>query len=183
MGYAIAAEAAARGHEVLLLTGPVLIEPPKGVKVMPFESGEELYEKVRAALPAADCLVMSAAVGDYRPAHKISGKHKKGTPLNLELIPARDVLSSLAASKGNKIFAGFAVEVKDAVENARQKVEAKGLDFLVLNSPASFGADEADFTLVFPGGRTRPLGFVAKTAVAAEILNLVERLFTGEEVS
>lgn len=182
MGYAIAAEAAARGHSVLLCTGPVPIKPPAGVEVVPFEAGEELYEQVRQALDSADCLVMAAAVGDYRPARRISGKHKKGAPLTLELVPSRDVLSSLSGLKGDKIFVGFAVEVKDAVENARKKVEAKGLDFVVLNSPASFGADGADFTFVFPGGRTRSLGFAAKTVVAAEILNLVERLYAGEEV-
>lgn len=182
MGYAIAAEAAARGHDVVLLTGPVSLQPPTNVKAVAFQGGDQLYDEVRKALPEADCLVMAAAVGDYRPARRISGKHKKGAPLNLELVPARDVLLSLSGSKGDKIFVGFAVEVKDAVENARKKVEAKGLDFLVLNSPASFGADEADFTFVFPGGHTRPLGFVAKTAVAAEILNLVERIFAGEEI-
>ena len=180
MGYAVAAEAVRRRHKVSLLTGPVCLEPLAGVDVSRFESAEELYALLRAALPEADCLVMAAAVGDYRPSERISGKHKKGAPLTLELVATRDVLESVAPLKNDKIFVGFAVEVKNAIENARKKVGAKALDLLVLNTPASFGADRAEFAFVFPGGQTRPLGVVAKTLVAAEILNVVERLFSGE---
>lgn len=180
MGYAAAEEAVRRGHAVTLLTGPTSLQAPKGARISRFETADELYELVRAALPEADCLVMAAAVGDYKPADRISGKHKKGTALTLELVATRDVLASVAPMKDDKIFVGFAVEVKDAVENARKKVRAKGVDFLVLNTPASFGAEEADFTFVYPDGRTRGFGRAAKTAIAAEILNEVESLFGGD---
>ena len=178
MGYAIAAEGRRRGHDVHLLSGPVCLEPPVGVKVSHFESAEELYNLVNDSLPKADCLIMAAAVGDYRPVRRISGKHKKGESLTLELAANRDVLASVAGLKSGKIFVGFAVEVKDAVGNARKKVKAKGLDFVVLNSPASFGAERAEFTFVFSDGSVRPLGTTAKSAMAGEILDAVERLWT-----
>jgi phosphopantothenoylcysteine decarboxylase/phosphopantothenate--cysteine ligase len=174
MGYAVAAEGRRRGHGVHLVTGPVCLDPPTGVKVSHFESAEELYK----SLPKADCLVMAAAVGDYRPVRRIRGKHKKGESFTLKLTANRDVLASVAGVKSGKIFVGFAVEVKDAVGNARKKVKAKGLDFVVLNSPASFGAERAEFTFVFSDGVVRPLGTMTKNAVAREILDAVERLRT-----
>jgi phosphopantothenoylcysteine decarboxylase/phosphopantothenate--cysteine ligase len=180
MGYAVAAEAVRRRHSVVLLAGPTCLEPPKGAEVARFESVGELQSLLRKALPAADCLVMAAAVGDYCPLERIPGKHKKMAAFSLELVQTPDVLASLAPQKSNKIFVGFAVEVKDAVENARQKVRAKALDLLVLNAPDSFGAESADFAFVFPSGQVRPLGVAAKTAVAEAILNEVEALFAGE---
>lgn len=177
MGFCIAAEAAGRGHDVRLLTGPVCLDIPSGVEVSRFETVEELYALACAALEDADCLVMAAAPGDYRPASRIAGKHKKQPSFALELVATRDVLASLAVRKADRIFVGFAVETNDALENARKKIQAKSLDFIVLNTPASFGRDRADFTFVFPGGRTRPLGTVAKTDVAAAILNEVEIMF------
>jgi phosphopantothenoylcysteine decarboxylase/phosphopantothenate--cysteine ligase len=177
MGYSVAAEALRRGHEVRLLSGPVCLEAPAGAEVSRFESVEELYALAVEALREADCLVMTAAVGDFRPAERIEGKHKKTGALELSLVPTRDILASLAGDKGRRIFVGFAVEAQNALDNARAKVAAKSLDFLVLNSPESFGAERADFSLVFSDGATRALGTAAKTAVAGVILDEVERLF------
>lgn len=180
MGFAVAAEALRRHHKVTLLAGPTCLKPPKGAEVARFESVAELQSLLAKALPAADCLVMAAAVGDYAPLERIPGKHKKMAAFSLELVRTPDVLASLVPQKSNKIFVGFAVEVKDAVENARKKVRAKALDLLVLNTPDSFGAESADFAFVFPQGQVRPLGLAAKTAVAEAILDEVEALFAGD---
>lgn len=183
MGFCIAAEAAKRGHSVRLLAGPVCAVPPKGVETFHFETVEELYGLVVDSLVDADCLIMAAAPGDYRPAERYSGKRKKTESLTIQLIAARDVLKSVAADKGKRIHVGFAVEVADALVNARKKLAAKSLDLLVLNSPASFGADRADFTFLFPNGEARPLANAKKTAVAAAILNEVEALFGAKTTS
>jgi len=179
MGCRLAEEALRRGHAVRLLAGPTCLEPPEGAEVAAFETVDELQGLVVKALQRADCLVMAAAVGDYKPLRRIRGKIKKGRPLTLKLVSTTDVLASVAPAKGKRIFVGFAVEVKDSLRNARRKVKAKGVDFLVLNSPESFGSDKARFTLVFPDGRTRRLGIASKEAAAAAILDEVESLFQG----
>lgn len=176
MGYLVAAEALRRGHKVELVTGPVCLEAPPCARVCCFESVDDLYRLARRAIAKADCLIMAAAVGDYRPKRKIPGKHKKGASFALQLVAVRDVLASLSRRFRGKIFVGFAVEVKNAVANARKKVKEKALDMLVLNTPVSFGADRAEFTFVFPNGETRSLGRVTKAAVAVAILDVVEGL-------
>ena len=161
---------------MVLLSGPVCLAPPESVAVRHFETVDQLYDEVRAALESADCLVMAAAVGDYAPKERIAGKHKKGATMTLELVPTRDVLKSVAEDKGRRVFVGFAVEAADAVANARRKVEEKSLDMLVLNSPESFGADSARFTLLFPGGRARDLGTLRKSELARLVLDEIEAL-------
>ena len=179
MGYAVAAEAARRGHEVNLLSGPVCLPAPEGVSVSFFESVDELYELARAALPGADCLVMSAAVGDYAPERRIAGKRAKTAGFSLELAATRDVLASLAALKGSRAFVGFAVEVEGGVASAMRKIAEKSMDLLVLNDPASFGADSADFTFVYPDGRTKALGCIPKSDLAHLVVDEAEALFRG----
>jgi phosphopantothenoylcysteine decarboxylase/phosphopantothenate--cysteine ligase len=181
MGYAVAGEALQRGHGVDLVSGPVCLSPPEGVRFSSFESVEELYDALRSVLPGADCLVMTAAVGDYSPERRISGKHKKEASLKLELTATRDVLASLAPAKGRCIFVGFALEVENALENARRKVENKSLDLLVLNSPSSFASEKGEFTLVFADGSSKGLGEIPKARLAAVLLDEVERLFGARE--
>ena len=181
MGYAIAEEAARRNHEAVLLSGPTCLDAPEGVATSYFESVEELYSMVVEAIPEADCLVMAAAVGDYKPAERFTGKRKKTATLTLQLVATRDIAKSVAPLKGGRIFIGFAVEVADPVVNARKKLTAKSLDMVVLNAPESFGADRANFTLLFPGGEVRPLVNIAKSHVAAAILDEIETLFRARK--
>lgn len=177
MGYAVAAVALSRGHDVTLLSGPVCLSPPPGCRFQAFGSVDDLYKLASSLIDDADCLVMAAAVGDYSPAAKLPGKHKKGASLTLKLLPTRDVLSSLAPKKGPRIFIAFAVEVENALENAVEKARRKSADLLVLNSPASFAADEADFTFVSPCGSHRRLGRLPKDELARLILDELESLF------
>ncbi len=182
MGYAVAAEALSRGHDVHLVSGPVCLAPPDGARLSTFESVEELFAALSAAMDGADCLVMAAAVGDYTPARRLVGKRKKSSSLTLELVATRDVLKTLSDAKGDRIFVGFAVEAENAVENARRKVKEKDLDLIVLNSPSSFGAEKAEFALVFSDGRTTALGELPKARLAAVILDEIERLFGARRV-
>lgn len=177
MGWAVCNEAARRGHEVTLLSGPVCMEPPQGARHEGFVSVEDLYRRLSGALEKADCLVMAAAVGDYTPAERIKGKHKKRPTLTLELVSTRDVLVSLAPRKGSKVFIGFAVESENALLNAERKLEAKSLDMVVLNSPESFGARESNFSFIFPGGQARELGMISKERLAGFLMDEAEGLF------
>ncbi len=179
MGYLVAAEAARRGHDVHLLSGPVCLEAPEGVRISPFESVDELYNLCAGYLEETDCIVMAAAVGDWKPATRAPGKRKKCASLTLELVPTRDVLASLAQAKGGRVFVGFAMEVEAPVENALGKAVAKSMDLVVVNGPASFGAERAAFTFVFPDGRSKALGEVLKERLAGLILDEAEALFRG----
>lgn len=181
MGYAVAAEARRRGHEVHLLSGPTCLSAPEGAKVSRFESVEELKSLLTASLKEADCLVMAAAVGDYRPRERTSGKRKKTQNLTLELVATPDVLASVGDSRGGRIHVGFAVESENGPENARRKLDSKQLDMIVLNSPESFGADKAVFTLLYSDGRQRPLGRVSKAALAALILDEAEAFLSPSD--
>jgi phosphopantothenoylcysteine decarboxylase / phosphopantothenate---cysteine ligase len=183
MGYAVAAEAAKRGHTVTLLSGPTCLTAPRNVEMVYFQTVGELLALITDRLDTTDCLVMAAAPGDYRPAQRIVGKHKKAESLTLELVATQDILKTIAPRKGQRIHVGFAVEVADPLANARKKLESKSLDMLVLNAPESFGADKANFTLLFPDGEARPLVNARKTAVAAAILTEVEALFRGRKRS
>ena len=177
MGWAVCREALGRGHEVTLLSGPVCLEPPQGVRFEAFVSVDELQRLVTMALERADCLVMAAAVGDYTPAERIKGKHKKRAEWTLELRGTADVLASLAPRKGSRVFVGFAVESENGPQNARKKLEAKSLDMLVLNSPESFGAEQSHFSLIFPDGETRDFGQISKERLAARLMDEIECLF------
>jgi len=177
MGWAVCREALRRGHEVSLFAGPVCLEPPPGARFETFTCADDLGELLAAAVKEADCLVMAAAVGDYRPAERIKGKHRKRPTLTLDLVATTDVLASLAPRKGSRVFVGFALEAENAVENARRKLEAKSLDMVVVNSPESLGAGEADFAFVLPGGEVKDLGRISKERLAGLLLDEAQDLF------
>lgn len=181
MGYEVAAEAARRGHSVCLLSGPVCRKAPAGVRILHFESVDDLMRLAGQAVAEADCLVMAAAVGDYKPARRIAGKHKKAQRLELELVATTDVMASLAEAKGRRIFVGFAVESENVLSNALRKIESKGMDLLVLNGPESFGAETADFSLVLQDGSVEGLGVVSKAEVAGRLLDEAEALLGARE--
>ncbi len=182
MGYAVAAEAARRGHSVTLLSGPVCLAAPEGVEVREFESVEELYSLVVESLSEADCLVMAAAVGDYRPAERFAGKRKKAASLDLRLVATRDVAKSVAPMKGGRVFVGFAVEAAEALANARRKLEAKSFD-MRRSQPAGLlrrgqrRTSRSSFRTARPG----PLPARRRRPIAAAILDEVEALFRARK--
>ncbi|MCK2052587.1 phosphopantothenoylcysteine decarboxylase [Methylobacterium sp. 37f] len=140
-GHAIAAAAAAAGAEVTLVSGPVLIPAPAGVRVVPVETAREMLAAVEAALPA-DLAIFAAAVGDWRPAETRSSKIKKdGTaPAPLALVENPDILATIAGRTAGRprLVVGFAAETDTVLDNARAKIARKGCDFIVANdvSPA-----------------------------------------------
>jgi phosphopantothenoylcysteine decarboxylase/phosphopantothenate--cysteine ligase len=183
MGYEVAAAAWRRGADVLLVTGPSHLPPPVGIEVARVESAEEMRAAVEAALPTADVLVMAAAVADFRPADPAGEKLKKesgGVP-ELRLERTADVLASTRALRPAEcVVVGFALETKDAVDNGRRKLEAKGLDLLVVNDArepgAGFEVATNRVTLLQPGRGDEALPLMPKSEVADRILDRVVEL-------
>lgn len=183
MGYALAAEAWRMGAEVVLVSGPSVLDPPTGVTVRRVESAAQMLDAVSAEVRDADLLVMAAAIADFRPADPAEQKIKKGesAPDTIELEATADVLrSTIDKRKKNAVVVGFALETEDAVENGRQKMEAKKLDLLVANDAtedgAGFEVDTNRVILLDPAGGRDDLPLLSKTAVATRILERAAEL-------
>lgn len=188
MGYEVAAAAWRRGAEVLLISGPSHLPVPVGVEVRKIESAEEMRAAVADALPAADALVMAAAVADFRPANSAEQKIKKeaGVVPQIALEPTADVLrATREVRRPGSVIVGFALETTDAVENGRRKLEGKGLDLLVVNDATEPGAGfevETNRVVLLQGGQPdEALPLMSKAEVADRILDRVEGLLPATE--
>ena len=184
MGYAVAAEAVARGARVLLVSGPTALEPPAGVELTAVRGAGQMHAAVvRLAFEdAVDAVVMAAAVADYTPAGgarpvKI---RKADDDLVLTLKRTPDVLAELGARRGdaaNPVLVGFAAETGDAVERARGKLAGKRVDLIVANDVtepgAGFGVDTNVATLVTEAG-VEPVSRRSKRDLARVILDRIE---------
>lgn len=178
MGYAAAEAAAARGADVTLVSGPVALDAPSGVRRVAVGTADEMLAAARAAFDGADVAVFAAAVADRRPARPVERKLKKGADdaalVAIELEPTPDVLATLAAGKQpGQFVVGFAAETDDVAANAARKLEAKGADMVVANDVSggkAFGADDNEALLVTAAG-VEPLPPMAKRALADVILD------------
>jgi phosphopantothenoylcysteine decarboxylase/phosphopantothenate--cysteine ligase len=179
MGYAVASAALQRGHSVTLVSGPVSIKPPAGVKLIKTETAREMLTAVKKNVKNCDALIMAAAVADWRPAVSSSLKIKKEKmPCQLVLKKNPDILKTLAASKGDRIFIGFAAETSDFARNPWRKLRQKKLDMIVANNvnrPGSgFDTDTNQVTFYFADGRRRHLPLMPKFKVAERIIAWLE---------
>jgi phosphopantothenoylcysteine decarboxylase/phosphopantothenate--cysteine ligase len=178
MGYAVAAVAKNRGHEVILVSGPVAIEPPN-VHVIRVATAEQMLEAVDKHIEWCDALVMAAAVADWRPAVISNRKIKKAQTapvIHLERTP--DILKRMLSKKGQRLYVGFAAETENLVKEAWRKLKEKGLDLSVANdvsaSDAGFEADNNRVILLARGGVSEALPLMPKREVAAYILDWLE---------
>jgi len=179
MGYALAEAARDRGAEVTLISAPTALPKPVGVKLVAVETAQEMRDAVLDALPETDLLLMAAAVADYRPAHRVGRKIKKGEAeeLTLRLVRNPDILAEVAARRGPKpaVVVGFAAETEDLVANAKAKLVEKRLDLIVANDvtapDSGFGADTNRVTLLDRRGRVEALPLLPKTEVAERVLD------------
>jgi phosphopantothenoylcysteine decarboxylase/phosphopantothenate--cysteine ligase len=176
MGFARAAAARDLGAQVILVAGGADEPPPPGVEVHQARSAAEMQSRVLAELERADALIMAAAVSDYRPRTKAKDKIARGSaPLTLELEPTADILKAAAAMKGKRVHVGFALETgSGGLERARQKLDAKALDFIVLNGPEAIGQDVNAVVLVDSQG-SRALPLASKLEIAREVMAEVAR--------
>jgi phosphopantothenoylcysteine decarboxylase/phosphopantothenate--cysteine ligase len=181
MGFAIAEAASFRGADVLLISGPSALPAPAGIAVQRIESTADLEAAVRAALPAADVLIMAAAPADYRPARIADWKiPREGRPPAIELEPTTDILAATAsARRAGSVIVGFALETGDAVTKGRAKLERKGLDLIVINDAlepgAGFETETNRVTIVGRDGATVDVPLQQKSAVAEVVLDEVEK--------
>ena len=180
MGFAIAQAAAARGHVVTLVAGPVSLSTPEGVRRVDVVSARDMLAAVEAQLPECEVLVMCAAVGDWRPVQASAVKLKKRSMspvLALEANP--DILATIRERKNGRIFVGFAAETGDPRPEGRRKLAEKGLDLLVANDvsqpDAGFAVDTNRVTLLTAAGDEQALPLLSKLEVAARIISWLEQ--------
>jgi phosphopantothenoylcysteine decarboxylase/phosphopantothenate--cysteine ligase len=171
MGFALARRALARGHEVLLVLGPVDGQPPVGAEVYGVETATEMRDAVLEFLPQADVICCSAAVADYRPAVRRERKLKRGELETIELAENPDIAAEVGRHRGSRPLAIFALETEQGVARAREKLAAKNADLCVVNSADAIGAQEAEFVLVGRDGSTRELGRRTKDELADRLLD------------
>ena len=176
MGYAIARAASLRGARVILVSGPVSIEPPLFAELVPVVSAEDMYNAVMKYKDDADIIIKSAAVADYTPVTMSSEKIKKQDgDMRIELKRTRDILKELGQSRReNQFICGFAMETENLIENAVKKLESKNVDMIVANSlkteGAGFGTDTNAVTFITKDGKTE-LPLMSKIDVAMKILD------------
>ncbi len=180
MGIAIAQELAQRGAEVELILGPSALQVNiSGVHVIPVQSAEDMYQACLKLFPKTDIAVMSAAVADYTPVSFSSEKIKKNSgTFNLELTKTKDILKTLGEQKkAGQILVGFALENKDEKAYAREKLESKKADMIVLNSlndaGAGFGFDTNQVTIFEKGGTEIRYDQKPKHQVAKDIVDRI----------
>jgi phosphopantothenoylcysteine synthetase/decarboxylase len=188
MGYAVARAAAQRGHSVDLVTGPVALRAPAGVRVHRATTTQEMYEAARRLFPRADCLIGAAAPADFTPVRRIKGKAKKAeSSLLLRLKPTPDILATLGRAKPARPLSGgvsrrrqviiaFALEVQSPLKNARLKLRRKNADAIVLNSPAAIGALRSDATILLRRGARLQVKQATKQRLGRILVALAESL-------
>jgi phosphopantothenoylcysteine decarboxylase/phosphopantothenate--cysteine ligase len=182
MGYAIARAAAARGGDVLLISGPTALADPAGIPTVRIETAAEMAEAVLGAVENTDVIVKVAAVSDYRPVSVSPQKLKKGpSELLVQMEKTEDILASLGRRKrACQILVGFAAETEDLANNAGKKLEQKNLDMIVGNlvgaKDAGFSSDTNRMTLFFRDGRSEEVPLMGKDQAAHLLLDRVREL-------
>ena len=181
MGYAIAEAAIEAGHEVMLISGPVNLRAPENVHFESVETSEQMYEAVHGAIRACDIFVMCAAVSDYKPASYSRDKIKKRADMfSLELMPTRDILTTVADQDRSFLVVGFAAETENIAANARKKLREKKCDAIVANdvSRANTGmeSDENEVTIFLQNGEEKKISRAPKKIIARELIKIISEM-------
>ena len=187
MGFAIAQAAWRHGAAVTLVSGPTALDIPVGVDLIPVESAVEMHDAVQGLVSSADVSVFSAAVADFRPVDVEDQKLKRadtGDSLTVPLVANPDVAAgTVPLRKPGSIAIGFALETNDLIDNARKKMEPKGLDLIVANDATEAGAGfevpTNRVTILSRNGDPEELPLMSKEAVAEELMDRVMRLLDG----
>ena len=186
MGYALAVAAQAAGHEVTLISGPVMLPAPAGVQLVSVETAREMFEAVQAHLSSAQVAIFAAAVADYRPAFAATQKiKKKSETLTLELERTEDILGSARSLFGFRGYlVGFAAETEKLIEHAQDKLARKGCDLVIANDVSvpgiGFDSSENAVTLCLPGGETQVMLQQSKTSLASTLIRFIALRLTHQ---
>ena len=194
MGYALASESLARGADVTLISGPTLLAPPAGARVVRVTTADEMFRAALNQAPGVDLVLKAAAVADYRPEERARGKIKKESlrrkalkergadrAVLLRLLPTPDILEELGRrKKPGQVLVGFAAETGDLEANSLKKLRKKNLDLVVANrigrEGEGFEAETNRALVIDREGRKIELPLMSKEAMAARILDLAEPL-------
>ena len=175
MGYAIAQAALDAGHDVILISGPANLAPPRNAKFISVSTSDEMFDAVHRHADKSEVCVLCAAVADYKPAQVSPVKIKKrATQLSLELIPTRDILDSLGRLQNRKfLLVGFAAETDDLEANATKKLREKNCDIVVANDArVAIETDENELLILFRDGDTKKISRAPKKNLARELVKI-----------
>lgn len=180
-GFALAETARRRGARVILVTGPTHLAAPQGVQCIRIQTALEMRQAVLEHFPAVDVIIKTAAVADFRPKIVAHDKVKKDVAeLSIPLERNPDILAELGQQKGHRVLVGFAAETQDLLDNARQKVRNKNLDFIVANDISDprigFASDDNRVHILDASGHIEELPTMAKVRLADTILDRVQHL-------
>lgn len=177
MGFALAEAAVRRGHDVVLVAGPVALRPPKGAAYVSVVSAAEMSAACKRVWKSCDAAIMTAAVCDYRPRVKLDHKLAKRKAIRpIKLDPTEDIATALGTTKGKRVLIGFAMEDHDHHAHAAGKLKRKHCDAIVLNGPENVGGERAVVEILTADGEwTAPISGT-KRQVAAQIVRLCERV-------
>lgn len=183
MGYAIAREAAARGADVTLVSGPTHLTDPERVTVVRIRTAAEMRDEVVSRFADSDVVVKAAAVADFRPKAPSETKIKKtsGPPI-VELVPNPDIAAELGAMKKGQILVGFAAETNDHLAGARKKLDEKNLDLVVMNPVGidrGFDVDTNEVVIVGADGTEDALPPQLKSSIARALCDRIVTLLAG----
>ncbi|MDO9573472.1 MAG: bifunctional phosphopantothenoylcysteine decarboxylase/phosphopantothenate--cysteine ligase CoaBC, partial [Candidatus Contubernalis sp.] len=181
MGFALAEAARDRGAEVVLVSGPTGLNPPKGVQFVPIKTTLEMREVVLRKFPETDIVIKAAAVADYRP-EEVSGQKIKKSQGNLvvKLKKNPDILGELGQLKKEQLLIGFAAETEELKENALKKLKNKNLDMIVANDitlpGAGFEVDTNQVKVFKRSGEVTEFPLMTKRELADKILDEIKKI-------
>lgn len=176
MGYAIAQAGLQLGWDVVLVSGPVEISPPVGCEFHSVITTGQMREAAVRLFPGCDGVIATAAVCDYKPKERITGKlSKTGGPITIEMIETDDVLAELGRMKEHRWVVGFALEAQNPRENALQKLRRKNCDWIVLNSPNAIGSETNECEFIGADGETVTHWSGAKAEVATGLTSWISQ--------
>jgi len=179
MGYALAAVAAGKDMEVVLISGPVTLAVPDNVRLIKVESAAEMAKAVCLEAPDADLIIMSAAVADFKPKQVYDHKIKKTSGnLTIELEATEDILLTLGKNKPEgQVLVGFAAESENLLNNAQDKMKRKNLDWIIANDISKkdrgFASDSNAVTMLSKDGKQIEIPMDSKKHIARQIMNIL----------
>ncbi|HUN27851.1 MAG TPA: bifunctional phosphopantothenoylcysteine decarboxylase/phosphopantothenate--cysteine ligase CoaBC [Steroidobacteraceae bacterium] len=183
MGFAVAEAARAAGAEVVVVSGPVALATPPGVRRIEVESAADMLDAVMKEVAGTDIFISTAAVADYRPAHPPGHKIKKvSEKLALEMERTVDVIAAVAARPDRPFVVGFAAETENVEQNARAKMLKKNLDVIAANEVGhdkAFDCADNELVVLWRGGR-RELPRAAKASLARDLVALIAELYAEQ---
>ncbi|HEU4620039.1 MAG TPA: bifunctional phosphopantothenoylcysteine decarboxylase/phosphopantothenate--cysteine ligase CoaBC [Gammaproteobacteria bacterium] len=180
MGFALAAAAREAGADVVLVTGPVALATPPGVRRVDVETAEQMYARVHEEIEGTELFIACAAVADYRPERAAAEKIKRTEPeMHLELIRSPDTLASVAALPNPPFTVGFAAETHNVAQYAREKLVRKRVDMIAANRvgpDCGFDRDTNELTVYWNGGEM-VLGEGAKAVLARRLMDVIAKRY------